>query len=130
MKSDNESKRKYTRWYFWLPQESFDRQTNGLAVKIYQRNWFKRKLAHAVIKDISHGGAGILVSKNVLVPNEIIIQIDSKKEFLAEVVYQRKEGEQFKFLGVTWLDDNDDFILELIRQVQNVTNQESRSTST
>ncbi|WP_295900759.1 PilZ domain-containing protein [uncultured Vibrio sp.] len=126
MKSENESKRKHTRWYFWLPKEPFSKQTSGLAVQIYKKGWLKQKLGHAVIKDISLGGAGLLVSNSLMLPNQIIIKTTTKKEFIADVVYQRKEGELYKFLGVTWGDGNDDSRIELISQVENLTNQESR----
>ncbi|MDR9826447.1 PilZ domain-containing protein [Vibrio sp. FNV 38] len=127
MKSDNEAKRKYIRWYFWMPEEPFKSQTSGLAVQLKQTGWFKKKpLGRAVIKDISLGGAGVLVSNRIQVPDKIIVEIPDGDEFVADVVYQRDEGELFTFLGLTWADKNDDRRMKLIEQVQAHTNLESR----
>lgn len=127
MNSENETKRKHARWYFWSPNEPFGTQTNGLAVEIRKVSWFKRKIGHAVIKDISLGGAGILVSNRVNVPSRIIVITPNLSEFYADVIYQRKEGDNFTFLGITWADSNDDERLELIAHVQKATSVKSRN---
>ncbi|MDN2480127.1 PilZ domain-containing protein [Vibrio agarivorans] len=127
MKSDNEAKRKYIRWYFWMPEEPFKSQASGLAVQLKQPGWFRHKtLGRAVIKDISMGGAGVLVSNRIEVPDKIMVSIPDGDEFSADVVYQRDEGELFTFLGITWSDTNDEKRMALINQVQELTNLESR----
>ncbi|WP_394244736.1 PilZ domain-containing protein [Vibrio astriarenae] len=127
MKSDNEAKRKYIRWYFWMPEEPFKSQANGLAVQLKQPGWFKNKLlGRAVIKDISMGGAGVLISNRIQIPEKVIVAIPDGDEFTADVVYQRDEGDLFTFLGLTWSDSNDARRMDLINQVQELTNLESR----
>jgi hypothetical protein len=44
MKSDNEAKRKYIRWYFWMPEEPFKSQASGLAVQLNNQAGFAIKL--------------------------------------------------------------------------------------
>jgi hypothetical protein len=72
------------------------------------------------------GGAGVLVSNRIEVPDKIIVSIPDGDEFSADVVYQRDEGELFTFLGITWSDTNDEKRMDLINQVQELTNLESR----
>ncbi|MCK6262246.1 PilZ domain-containing protein [Vibrio sp. ZSDE26] len=130
MNSKNESKRKHARWYFWLPEEPFGTQTSGLAVELKKLGWFRRKLGRAVIKDISLGGAGVLISNKHKIPGKIVIVTPEGLELMADVVYQRPEGKSFTFLGLTWSDGNEDKILELISDVQEITNSKSRVETT
>ncbi|MGL6314833.1 PilZ domain-containing protein [Vibrio sp. WXL103] len=111
-----------------MPDEPIKSQASGVAVQLKQPGWFSNKLlGRAVIKDISLGGAGILVSNRVEVPKNILIETSTGHLFNAEVVYQRDEGELFTFLGVLWTDNNDEARIELIEEAQELTNTEPRN---
>ncbi|WP_047043554.1 PilZ domain-containing protein [Vibrio mexicanus] len=117
MNDRTENERQHTRWQYDESERPYDQQSRGLAVEIHETGFFGKRIGRAVVKDISLGGAGILISNQLSIPENIKIIGPDKIRFYAKVVYQRAEGDRFKFVGVTWNDGKNKQRVSLIAKI-------------
>ncbi len=96
--------RKYRRWYFAADEsQPKEIQTNGVAVKLARQGWFgaAHLVCHAVVKDISLGGAGVLVPATIQVPDAVFVMYQQIR-IKAQVVYRQQVTDKLIFLGIDW----------------------------
>lgn len=109
--------RKYLRWYFCTANQPAETQTKGIAVKLWQSGLFGSQICQAVVKDISLGGAGLLVPLTKTVPDIISVEYHQQLRIKAEVVYRRQVSDKLVFLGISWLDAKRELRLNLLRRL-------------
>ncbi|HEX5793009.1 MAG TPA: PilZ domain-containing protein [Rheinheimera sp.] len=122
--------RRYLRWYFCTANQPHESQTQGIAVKLKQPGLFGSQLCLAVVKDMSLGGAGLLVPLSKTVPDTIVVEYDSQTRIKAEVVYRRRVSDKLEFLGISYLDTKREQRLHLLRRFSKKAYRASRDTGT
>ncbi len=121
--------RRYLRWYFCTATLPHEQQAQGIPVKLYQSGLFGNQICLAVLKDISLGGAGILVPLSRPVPDLITVEYDSETRISAEVVYRRQVSDKLIFLGLSWRDHKREQRLRLLRRLSKKALREQRDSS-
>ena len=109
--------RKYLRWYFCTANQPLETQTKGIPVKLRQSGLFGSQICQAVVKDMSLGGAGLLVPLAKTVPDIVMVEYDNQFKIKAEVVYRRQVSDKLVFLGISWLDAKREQRLNLLRRL-------------
>lgn len=120
--------RKYLRWYFNANNQPVALQSKGIAVKIWHTGLFGSQICQAVVKDVSLGGAGLLIPQSKVVPDVIAVEYDNQFKIKAEVVYRRQINNELVFLGISWLDAKHEQRLSLLRRLSKKAYRASRDT--
>ncbi|MCT8125009.1 PilZ domain-containing protein [Alishewanella sp. BS5-314] len=107
--------RKFFRWYFASATQPTALQSRGVALKLYADTLFSAVLCHAVLKDISYGGAGVLVPASAQLPEQLLLVYAGKHKLKAKVVYRRQISDKLSFLGLRWLPGKEQYVLQLLR---------------
>lgn len=101
-----DSKRRFTRYYFGDTTIPLQQQTGGLVVTLMEDGLlFDEALGRVIIKDISAGGAGVLASSIITVPKKILIVFPKDagiKTQKAHVVHMRQLNPALNFYGIQW----------------------------
>ncbi|MBB1387113.1 MULTISPECIES: PilZ domain-containing protein [unclassified Pseudoalteromonas] len=109
MSSEFETKRNYKRWNL-NPKDNFEPeavQRGGVSVELLRNFFFDISICHAVAKDISLGGVGLLVPSEKTIPDTVTVVFDEHSRLVGKVMYRRKVNEKLAFLGVEWTTKND-----------------------
>lgn len=109
--------RKHLRWYFAAATQPPETQASGVPVKLKEDRWFGRSICQGVVKDISLGGAGILVPSSKQIPDMLITIYDSTTRIKAEVIYRRPVSDKLTFLGLRWVTSDREKHLRLLRRL-------------
>lgn len=110
--------RNFYRWYFYPPDQAMPLQTKGIAVRLRKTGWFGGLVGSAVVKDMSIGGAGVLVSVQDQVPTQLWVLYDERIKVRAMVRYRRQVNEKLEFLGLEWQGRNYPQRLALLRKLR------------
>ena len=104
--SKNKIERKYKR--IALTQETAPRklQSQGVPAKLLRGPLFNFMLCHAVLKDISVGGAGVLVPSAKEIPDKVRVSIADKLNLKARVVRRQQISEELMYLGIVWAKES------------------------
>lgn len=129
MDHNYEEQRKFQRWYLFTQQESPEQQSQGISVQLKASSLFGGKLAQAVVKDVSLGGAGILLSAKQPVPQQFKLVYQGKYSVEAEVVYRQPLTERLLFCGIRWDKSSRHKRFDAIRLVRLFRQQVSASSS-
>ncbi|MDX3774306.1 hypothetical protein QE250_09285 [Chromatiaceae bacterium AAb-1] len=118
MTESSAANRKYRRWYFAADSQPKEVQTNGVAVKLARRSWwFESFICNAVVKDVSLGGAGVLVPSTKTVPDAIVVRYEPDIRIKADVVYRQLVNDKLMFLGLNWESAAHEQRLKLLRKL-------------
>lgn len=126
MQINSDASRRYLRWYFCTASLPHEQQAQGIPVKFYQSGLFGKQICLAVLKDISLGGAGVLVPLSRPVPELITVQYDKDTRIEAAVVYRRQVSDKLVFLGLSWRDNKRQQRLKLLRKLSKKALREQR----
>ena len=126
MQINSDASRRYLRWYFCTASLPHEQQAQGIPVKLYQSGLFGKQLCLAVLKDISLGGAGVLVPLSRTVPEVITVVYDNDTRIDAAVVYRRQVSDKLVFLGLSWRDNKRQQRLKLLRRLSKKALREQR----
>lgn len=107
--------RKFFRWYFESTKQPTELQSRGVALKLYPATLFGSEICHSILKDISFGGAGLLVPSSAQIPEQILLVYTERHKLKAKVVYKRQINDKLVFLGVCWMPGKEQFVLQLLR---------------
>lgn len=107
--------RKFFRWYFESSKQPTELQSRGVALKLYPTTLFGSEICHSILKDISFGGAGLLVPSSARIPEQLLLVYSERHKLKAKVVYRRQINDKLTFLGVRWLPGKEQFVLTLLR---------------
>lgn len=110
--------RQFYRWYFYDPAQPLDSQTKGIPVTLMRDSWFGGELGFAVVKDMSMGGCGILVSSSDQIPQRCWVQYDKDVKVRALVRYRKKVNDKLEFLGLEWMGRDQATRLNLLRKLR------------
>jgi hypothetical protein len=110
--------RSFYRWYFYDPAVSLQSQTKGIPVRLKQTGWFGQELGSAVVKDMSMGGAGLLVPLKDKVPDSFWVLYDKTTKVKARVCYRKVIDEKLEFLGLEWQGNDRTIRLTLLRKLR------------
>lgn len=110
--------RNYYRWYFYDPEQSLQTQTKGIAVKLKGLGWFGSEIGSAVVKDMSMGGAGVLVPLKDNVPEQFWVLYDKNTKVKARVCYRKAITDKLEFLGLEWQGNDSSVRLKLLRKLR------------
>ncbi len=110
--------RQFYRWYFYDPAQPLDSQTKGIPVTLMRDSWFGGELGFAVVKDMSMGGCGILVSSSDRIPKQCWVQYDKDVKVRALVRYRKKVNDKLEFLGLEWMGRDRAVRLNLLRKLR------------
>ena len=112
-------RRHYKRWplnekdeHLPLPQ-----QQSGIAVTIHHYWLFNRLICRAVIKDVSFGGAGLLVPAEKKMPNKITVMFSKDKRLSGLIKHRELVSEKLQFLGIEWTSKNEQQKSELFTEL-------------
>lgn len=109
MSSQIETKRSYKRWNL-NPKDNYEPeaiQRGGIGVQLLRNFFIDISVCHAVAKDISVGGVGILVPAEKTIPNTLTVVFDEYSRLVGRVMYRRQVNEKLVFLGVEWTSKNE-----------------------
>lgn len=123
MNRSYENQRKYHRWYLCTQQESPEQQSQGVSIEIRGGSRFGRKVGRAIIKDISLGGAGILLSAKQPIPEVFRLVYQNSYSSKAEVVYRRPLNGHLIFCGIRWYESNRHKRLKMLRLLRQLKRQ-------
>lgn len=126
MRTNSDAARRYLRWYFCTANLPHEQQAQGIAVKFYQPGLFGKQICLAVLKDISLGGAGVLVPLSRAVPDMVTVEYNNDTRINAAVVYRRQVSDKLVFLGLSWRDHKRQQRLKLLRQLSKKALREQR----
>ncbi|PCC12262.1 PilZ domain-containing protein [Pseudoalteromonas sp. JB197] len=109
MSNQFETKRNYKRWNLNQKDnyEPESVQRGGIAVELLRNFFIDFSICHAVAKDISVGGVGLLVPAERAIPDKIIVVFDKHNRLVGKVMYRRSVNEKLMFLGVEWVTKNE-----------------------
>lgn len=110
--------RRSYRWYFYDPKQPLLVQAKGVSVRLKAVGWFGKDVGFAVVKDMSSGGAGLLVSKKDAVPARFWVCYNRETKVKAQVKYRRAVGDKLEFLGLSWIGAEDQLVLTLLRKLR------------
>ncbi len=114
-----EGKRLYTRHALSYEDAPKELQHDGYPVKLswpWILDWFG---CNGVMKDVSLGGCGLLVSAEKKVPEFIIVQLNEQTRLKAKVVYRNNVTPKLLFLGVDWGEEDEPLRHEAVRVIAN-----------
>ncbi|GAB0110493.1 PilZ domain-containing protein [Pseudoalteromonas distincta] len=109
MSSQFETKRNYKRWNL-NPKDNYEPealQRGGIAVELLRNFFIDISICHAVAKDISVGGVGLLVPAEKTIPNTFTVVFDEYSRLVGRIMYRRPVNEKLMFLGVEWVTKNE-----------------------
>lgn len=109
MNSEFETKRNYKRWNL-NPKDNYEPealQRGGIAVELIRNFIIDISICHAVAKDISVGGVGLLVPAEKSIPKSFTVVFDEYSRLVGKVMYRRPVNEKLVFLGVAWVTKNE-----------------------
>ncbi|MBE0378075.1 PilZ domain-containing protein [Pseudoalteromonas prydzensis] len=114
------SKRSHPRWSLFNASREIPAamQQGGIAVKLHHPWFFNYFLCRAVIKDISVGGAGILVPSEHRLPRKIRVSFNSTNSFIGIIKYTRTVTEKLNFVGIEWQAKDELKRIELVAELQ------------
>lgn len=120
MKKLFNSKRSHPRWPLYRTSSDIPEamQQGGIAVKLHHPWFFNYFLCRAVIKDISVGGAGILVPNEHRLPRKIRVAFNDNNGFVGLVKYTRTVTEKLNFVGIEWQSKDELKRIELVAELQ------------
>lgn len=118
-KADTESSRRhFTRYYFGDKTQPLQQQSGGLVVMLREASLLLgEELGRVIIKDISTGGAGVLVSSIIKVPKKALIVFPKESGIKPQkvlVVYTRQLNPALNFYGLQWANKRNG----IVEQVQ------------
>lgn len=120
MSSQFETKRNYKRWNL-NPKDNYEPealQRGGIAVEILRNFFIDISICHAVAKDISVGGVGLLVPAEKTIPNTFTVVFDEYSRLAGRIMYRRSVNEKLMFLGVEWVTKNERKRSEIVTRLQ------------
>lgn len=119
--SDNEQhKRRFERLQLDLSGEDAVQQSSGLAVTLFQTGMFGKFICSGVLKDISEGGAGILIPRRDSLNEFINIKFANKFKLAVQVCYRRPISARLEFVGIQWNDVSVSQIAKVMRIVESI----------
>ena len=121
-------KRRFQRLYLDMSNCSEAEQAHGLPIKLYHKGWLGRYIGSAVLKDISAGGAGIIVPAQHILPEILVVVYEQSLHLKAEVVYSRKISSRLIFIGVKWSDLGSKKLARLITFMQQLSQKDGNIT--
>ena len=110
--------RSFYRWYFYDPTVSLQQQTKGVPVRLKRPGWFGSDIGAAVVKDMSMGGAGVLVPLKDKAPATFWVLYDKTTKVKARVRYRKPINDKLEFLGLEWLGKDNATRLALLRKLR------------
>ena len=110
--------RQFYRWYFYDPSQPLATQTKGVPVKLKSTSWFGGDIGSAVVKDMSGGGAGLLVPRKDKVPEKFWVGYDRETRVKAQVKYRQLVDDKLEFLGGSWVSAEPQLVLKLLRKLR------------
>lgn len=110
--------RQFYRWYFYDPTQPLAAQTKGVPVKLKSTGWFGGEIGSAVVKDMSGGGAGVLVPRKDKVPGKFWVCYDRNTRVKAVVKYRQQVDDKLEFLGLAWVNADPQLVLKLLRKLR------------
>jgi hypothetical protein len=113
----NQAVRKHYRWYFNDEKTPQEKHSRGVEVHVHRSGVFRLYICRAIMKDMSIGGAGLLVPTNQKIPDAISVAYDGKTHAKGQVVYRRAESEKLMFIGVEWVSADYQRTLALLRKL-------------
>ena len=120
MSSQIETKRNYKRWNL-KPKDNYEPeaiQRGGVGVQLLRNFFIDISICHAVAKDISVGGVGILVPAEKTIPNTLTVVFDEYSRLAGKVMYRRQVNEKLMFLGVEWTSKNESKRSAIVKRLQ------------
>lgn len=97
-----ESQRRFQRVQLDVSGESEEQQSSGLAVQLYNKGFFGKLICLGVLKDISEGGAGVLIPRHQPINDDVVIQLGKKFKLDVDVCYRRTISQRLEFIGFRW----------------------------
>ncbi|MBU2926107.1 PilZ domain-containing protein [Colwellia sp. 4_MG-2023] len=123
---EKENQRLYKRWYLNHKDEhlSLAIQRSGIAVKLKHPWLFGYQICQGVIKNVSVGGAGLLVPAEKKLPKRVVVAFNQIESFTGLVKYSKSINEQLKFVGLEWATKNEQERMDLVANLQALSKQE------
>jgi len=101
MNTEEKQLRRYQRWYFNAKQAPLTQQSHGVPAEI-STALVGQAISRAILKDVSAGGAGILIPSVNRLPRYICLKSEELGSTRGEVVYRRRVSSQLEFIGIRW----------------------------
>lgn len=120
MNNQPETKRSYKRWSL-NPKDSYEPeaiQRGGVGVQLLRNFFIDISICHAVAKDISIGGVGLLVPAEKKIPDKLTVVFDENSRLTGKVMYRREVNVKLIFLGVEWTTKNEKKKSTIIARLQ------------
>ena len=115
-----ETKRNFKRWNL-NPKDAYEPesvQRGGIAVELLRDFIIDISLSHAVAKDISLGGVGLLVPAEKKIPKRFIVVFDEYSRLTGQIMYRRQINDKLIFLGVEWVTKNSNKRSVIVKRLQ------------
>jgi len=120
MSSQIETKRNYKRWNL-NSKDNYEPeaiQRGGVGVQLLRNFFIDISICHAVAKDISVGGVGLLVPAEKTIPKTLLVVFDEYSRLAGKVMYRRQVNEKLIFLGVEWTSKNESKRSTIVKRLQ------------
>ncbi|WP_334021365.1 PilZ domain-containing protein [Alteromonas sp. S015] len=102
MTFEEEAKRQFERLHLDVSGEAEEIQSQGLPISVHRAGLFGRLLCCGVLKDISEGGAGILIPRVDKLDGKLVLRFAGKLKLDVAVRYRRRISDRLEFVGVQW----------------------------
>lgn len=101
---DPAHRREFPRWQFHQVDVPLAMQSQGIAARVYRQGLlFDRLIAQVVVKDMSLGGAGLLVPSQYPLPKKLLLSIDdADKPLQCLIMHRYPVDAALHFVGVSW----------------------------
>jgi hypothetical protein len=123
---EKDNERNYKRWYLNHKDEhlSLAIQRGGIAVKLKHPWLFGYQICQGVIKDVSVGGAGLLVPAEKKLPKRVVVVFNQLYSFTGLVRYSKSINDQLKFIGLEWVTKSEQERMDLVVSLQTLSEHE------
>ncbi|MCF7518755.1 MULTISPECIES: PilZ domain-containing protein [Pseudoalteromonas] len=124
MNKSEESKRTHPRWPLCEQDTQLPAamQQGGIAVKLHHSWLFNYFICRAVVKDISVGGAGMLVPNEHKLPGKVRVAFNDSNAFIGTIRYTYPVTEKLNFVGIEWQKKDELRRIELVAELQKQAN--------
>ncbi|MCQ8877497.1 PilZ domain-containing protein [Pseudoalteromonas shioyasakiensis] len=125
MDKDYQNERSYKRWALNTQDEHLplSLQRSGIAVSLRHPWLFNYHICRGVIKDVSFGGAGLLLAAEKKLPKRLIVVFNKSTRLSGVIKYSKVVNEQLQFVGIEWVTKSEQKKADLLAQLQVQPNQ-------
>ncbi len=101
-----------------LSGESEDKQSQGMAIRLCRPGFFGRLICLGVLKNVSKGGAGLLIPSNSVLEKKFVIKFSGGLKLAVSLRYRRPISTRLEFVGVKWNSANERKISKVMQLVE------------